>query len=217
MIDHAGIVATLELVESTVRSQGGAAQVTYHGVLGGPDVSVIVHKRVELVARVVGGKTQLAAFAETADAAATALAALDGLANASTYRASTHDRVIEAFRSALIATRDRWLALDRELPLAALSDLVREHPSLHVLNGHTIDLETGGLRPAYAAVRRGREPLFVWWSPALGFPVPISAKRETSAFDWLGGLDCGLPCELIQCIDLISLPDCDLDCDPGCL
>jgi len=187
-------------------------------VLGGPDASVIVHKRVELVARRVDGRSQLAALAQTADAAAEVLAALEGLADASCYRASVHDRVIDAFRRALIATRDRWLGLERELPDRALTELLRDHPSVHVLSGHTIDPETGGLHPAYAAVRRGRNPLFVWWSPARGFAVPATAKTESSVLDSLGGVDViSLPCELMQCLDLISLSDCDIGCDPGCL
>lgn len=187
-------------------------------MLGGPDASVTVHKRVELVTRQVGERSQLAALAQTADAAEAALAALEGLADASHYRASTHDRVIEMLRRALIATRDRWLALEREFPNAALDELLRDHPSAHVLYGHTIDPETGGLHPAYAAVRRGRKPLFVWWSPTTGFAVPATAKTESSVLDYLDTADVvTLPCELMQCLDLISLPDCDIGCDPGCL
>ena len=186
-------------------------------MLGGPDASVIVHKRVELVARIVNGRSQLAALAQTADAAAEVLAALDGLGEASAYRASVHDGVVDALRRALIATRDRWPALERELPLGAVSNLVRVHPGAHVLHGHTIDLETGGLHPAYAAVRRGRSPLFVWWSPIVGFGLP-PAKAESSVLETCGDLDLlSLPCELMQCVDLISLPDCDIGCDPGCL
>ncbi len=185
-------------------------------MLGGPDASVRVHKRVELVARLVNGRSQLAALAQTADDAAEALAALDGLAGANHYRASTHDRVIEMFRRALLATRDRWAGLEREFPDAALTELLRTHSKAYVLCGHTIDPETGGLHPAYAAVRRGRSPLFVWWSPALGFDVPAT-NTESSVLD-LGPVDLiELPCQLMQCVDLISLPDCDIGCDPGCL
>ncbi len=217
-IQHDQIIATLELIEAHIGAQGQAAQFTYHGVLGGPDASVLVHERVELVARQVGGASQLAALAQTADAADEALAALAGLAESTPYRASTHDRVIEMFRRALIATRDRWLALNRECPDAALTDLLRAHPSAHLLCGHTIDPETDGLHPAYAAVRRGRKPLFVWWSPTNGFLVPATAKSEGGVFDYLGSMDViELPCQLMQCLDLISLPGCDIGCDPGCL
>lgn len=191
-------------------------------MLGGPDASVIVHRRVELVARRVDGRSQLAALARTAESAAEALVALEGLAAASCYRAGVHDRVhdrvIDAFRRALIATRDGWLGLEREFPSRAVTELLREYPSAHVLSGHTIDPETGGLHPAYAAVRRGSSPLFVWWSPARGFDVPATAKPETSVLDSFGAVDViSLPCELMQCLDLISLPDCDIGCDPGCL
>lgn len=211
------IIATLELIEAHVRAQGQAAQFTYQGMLGGLDASVIVHKRVELVARRVDGRSQLAALAQTADAADEALAALEGVAEASCYRAGVHDRVIHGFRRALIATRDGWLGLEREFPDGALAELLRDHPSVHVLSGHTIDPETGGLHPAYAAVRRGRSPVFEWWSPARGFAVPATAKTESSVLSSIGGDVLSLPCELMQCLDLISLPDCDIGCDPGCL
>ncbi|MBA3452915.1 MAG: hypothetical protein H0T42_07480, partial [Deltaproteobacteria bacterium] len=150
---------------------------------------MIVHKRVELVARLVNGRSQLAALAQTADAADEALAALDGMVETTEYRAGTHDRVVTAFRTALMATRDRWLGLERELPVAHLGELLRDHPSAHVLYGHTIDPETGGLHPAYAAVRRGRNPLFAWWSPARGFAVPATARNESSVLDYLGPVD----------------------------
>jgi hypothetical protein len=190
-------------------------------MLGGSDASVIVLNRVELVARRVAGRSELAALAETAEATTAALVVLDGLEVAIDDRAGA----LAAFRRALIATRDRWPALEREFPVGALAELHHDHPRAHALLGHTIDPLTGGLQPAYAAVRRGTRPLFTWWSAAGGFYVPPAPPALTteetsrsSPCDWLGGADvCELPCELAQCVDLISLPACDVGCDPGCL
>jgi len=187
-------------------------------VLGGPDASVILGDRVELVARQIEGRSELAVLVATAEAAAETLAVLDGLEVPLGDRAA----VLDAFRRALIATRDRWPALEREFPTAALAALHVDHPRARGLLGHTIVVDTGGLHPAYAAVIRGRRPLFTWWTVAGGFdvpappePLPANTAGSSNPCDWLGGLDgCDLPCELAQ---LISVAECALGCEPGCL
>jgi len=186
-------------------------------VLGGPDASVSLGDRVALVARQIEGRSELAALVATAEAAAKTLAVLDGLEVALGDRAV----VLDAFRRALIATRDRWLALEREFPTAALAALHVDHPRARGLLGHTIVPDTGGLHPAYAAVHRGKRPLFTWWTAAGGFDVPAPAPApasttttsSTNPCDWVSGLDgCDLPCELVQCLDLASVADCDVGC-----
>jgi len=179
---------------------------------------VTLGEHVELVTREVDGRSELAALVTSADAAAEALAMLGGLEVTIDDRAA----VLEALRRALIATRDRWPALEREFPAAAFAVLQVAHPRAHGLLGHTIVLDAGGLHPAYAAVIRGRRPQLAWWTAAGGFDVPpppepllATTADSSNPCDWLGGLDgCDLPCELAQ---LISVADCDLGCDPGCL
>lgn len=186
-------------------------------MLGGPDASVVLGDRVELVARQVEGRSELAVLVVTAEAAAEALAVLDGLEVTLDDRAA----VLDAFRRALMATRDRWPALERDFPAAALAELHVDHPRAHGLLGHTIVPHTGGLHPAYAAAHRGKRPLFTWWTAAGGFDVPPPAPAPTSTTttsstnpcDWVSGLDgCDLPCELAQCLDLASVADCDVGC-----
>ena len=174
IIDHAHTIETLELIEAHVRAQGQAAQFTYFGILGGTDAAVTVGKHVELSSRRIGEGTQLAVLAQTPEAIETALEVIDGI---EVEDDDEHVEILGAFRRGLIATRDRWPALERDAPRS-------------LRRGHTIDPQTGGLHPTHTPPLPPREP----------------RSAVTSTCEVLGDLGgCELPCQLLELISIADV------------